>query len=144
MTTTPNYLRLPIVDPLQRIYADNYANNTGNALTNPKGFMEQTLAKINEDSSTPIIYNNDMIDMAYENMEFEKPNYGEERKFVAGGNPLSYADDVQLRTSLGSGAAGRKFEPIQLRDDIRKNKLAMGQGLLGLLANKPKGGMLRG
>jgi len=144
MTTYNTKLALPIVDPLQRIYADNYANNTGNALTNPRRFMEQTLNNINANSKTPINYNNDLVDMAVKNYDFEQPNYGEERKFGAGGDPLSFADSVRLRTSLGDGAPGRKFAPIQLKNDIRQNKLAMGQGLLGLLANKPKGGMLSG
>lgn len=144
MTTYNTSLALPFLDPLQKIMAKNYANNTGNALTNPKGFMEQTINNINVNSPTPIKYNNGMIDMAVQNFEFETPNYGEERKFGAGGDPLSFAESVNLRTKLGSGAPGRKFDPIQLKNDIRQNKLAMGQGLLGLLANKPKGGMLSG
>ena len=144
MTTYNTSLALPFLDPLQKIMAKNYANNTGNALTNPKGFMEETIKNINVNSPTPIKYNNGMIDMAVQNFEFETPNYGEERKLQPGSDPLSFADTIKLRTSLGGGAPGRQFSPIQLKNDVRKNKLAMGQGLLGLLANKPKGGMLSG
>lgn len=131
-------------DPLQKIIAQNYASGTGNSLTNPQRFMEDTLKNINADSSTPINYNNNMIDMAVQNYGFETPSYGQERKLGAGGDPLSYAPKVDLGSSLKGGAAGRQFSPIQLKNDIRQNKLAMGQGLLGLLANKPKGGMLSG
>ena len=84
--------------------AKNYANNTGNALTNPKGFMEETIKNINVNSPTPIKYNNGMIDMAVQNFEFETPNYGEERKLQPGSDPLSFADTIKLRTSLGGGA----------------------------------------
>ena len=71
MTTYNTSLALPLMNPLQKIMAENYANNTGNALTNPKGFMEETINNINVNSSTPIKYNNGMIDMAVQNFEFE-------------------------------------------------------------------------
>lgn len=127
---------------LEKIQYDNYMNQSGNALTNTKGYMEGIEANINNGS--PIKFNNDMIDTAVANMGFEVPDYGQERKLQGGTGYTDYAGAAISGTALKPVTAGKAFSPIELNNDIRNNKLAMGQGLLGLLANKPKGGMLRG
>ena len=137
-------LTLPIKDPLQKVFDQNYKNKTGNALTNPRGFMERTVSNINSSNAAQQIINQDLVSMAQEN--YKSPNEEEEqgRKFVKH-NRYNPASDPLSGSAMQGGARGRQFSPLELAMDVRRNKLAMGQGLQGLLQNKPKtGGLLSG
>ena len=127
---------------MQNIYDMNYAKNTGNALTNPRGFREQMIRNVNAPISGVQI-DPYLVNTAYGNYKDPNAPKFQERKF----NPVTLpnpADAPDMRQIAGT-IRGRSFDPVSLLADVRRNKLAMGQGLPGLLANKPKtGGLLSG
>jgi hypothetical protein len=133
------------VDPMQNIYDMNYAKNTGNALTNPRGFREQMIRNVNAPMGNNQGVQTDpyLVNTAYGNYKDPNAPKYEERKFRRVNLP-DPADAPDMRQIAGT-IRGRSFDPISLLADVRRNKLAMGQGIPGLLANKPKtGGLLSG
>lgn len=140
--STQNYLTagFSTINPLELIIRNNMANNTGNALTNPnKVFKNQNVSTRNPELEN-IVWDNRPDSM--------REDTSKERRFRpqrTDGGFNDYAGSPMGSQMRMPSLAGRKFTPIelQLANKLRNNKLAMGQGIYGLLPKiNKRGGML--
>ena len=141
--STNNYLTMgyETLNPIQLLIQNSIANNTGGALTNPYKLFNK-----NKDT---IVKNPDLENVLWDNRpDSMREDNKKEKKWKpqrTDGGFNDYAGSAIKSRMRTPGLAGRRFTPIELEtaNRLRKNKLAMGQGIYGLLPKiNKRGGML--